>query len=248
MHFSVLGTLNNCDATIMVIEAAKRKWGYFRKRLSFKAEDIMPRLHHNIKQAVIRATMEDGRQNSLIADVTDKLFDKVLESRPDAKPASNPKKKPIFVEPKIKYQKKVMEELFLDPKDHFVDKILELFKEEYTKTTNALLDNAFGQLQGVFDDYIAALRSQTPIDYKIEKSGEVIRAELGEELATIVKDSETFKELAPDLAKSSDDSTACLFQGEDPGRNLANIFKQLNRKRKQDSEDAPARPKRERCE
>lgn len=141
-----------------------------------------------------------------------------------------------------------MEELFLDPKDHFVDKILELFKEEYTKTTNALLDNAFGQLQGVFDDYIAALRSQTPIDYKIEKSGEVIRAELGEELATIVKDSETFKELAPDLAKSSDDSTACLFQGEDPGRNLANIFKQLNRKRKQDSEDAPARPKRERCE
>jgi hypothetical protein len=235
--------LDGTSASVMVVSQAKRKWGNIRKNLPLKMGNLMKELDRTQKQAVLHATMEDGRQNCLVATITDDMFDAVFASEPDLKPGSDPAKKK-FVEPKVKFQKRRMKELLLSPENHIVDNVFKQFYDEYTKATNDLLQRHFQQLQKDLGEYSATLRAQAPIDYRVDSVGMAIREELEQELVTTVRDSETLKELVPQVETRSEGSatTLTMVDMDDCIGDLAAIFSRLSKKRKKDAED-PAKVK-----
>ncbi|KAF2448958.1 hypothetical protein P171DRAFT_452610 [Karstenula rhodostoma CBS 690.94] len=238
VHFSVMSMLDTSSANVMVVEQAKRKWGIVRKKLHLKMEDLMNELYRIQQQAVLRATMEDGRQNCLVAAITDTMFNDVFASEPASKPGCGDKKK--FVEPKVKYQKRLMTNLLLDPDNHIVDHVFKQFHEEYTKATNNLLQLYFQQLRDLLGVYSNTLRAQAPIDYRVENAGKEVRAELEKDLVTIIQESETLKELVPEVETQSevtDNMFSMADMGESDG-NLAAIFSRLSKKRKKDTDNA----------
>lgn len=221
----------------MVVEQAKRRWGHVRQKLNFRTEDLMHKLHRIQRQAVLRATMEDGRKDCLVAVITDKIFDDVFASEPALKPGCGAKQK--FIEPKVKFQKRLMTDLLLDPDSHFVDNVFKLFQEEYNNAISDLLQLYFQQLRDLLWTYSSTLRAQAPIDYRVEDAGKAIRAELREDLVMTIRDSETLKELVPEVETQSEVADMMLSMddmGESNG-NLAAVFNRLSKKRKKGTDD-----------
>lgn len=190
------------------------------------------------QQTVHYATMEDGREISLVSAITDDIFDSVFASEPEVKSGCDAKKKK-FVTPKIKFQKEEMTTRLLDPESHIVNQVFRLFQREYSQTIKALLKLHFTQLRDVLGTYSETLRAQSPIDYRVDRTGRAIRAELEQDLVMLEQDVKMLKELVPKMNTQSDDTDAMMGDDNVSWDNLAAACNRLANKRKNDKDDGP---------
>ncbi|KAJ4294178.1 hypothetical protein N0V90_007868 [Kalmusia sp. IMI 367209] len=245
IHRAVMQTLDNSSANIMVVERAKRKWSTHRRILLAKMEELMDQFERDHERSMLWATMEDNRQKCLVATITDSHYENVFASSPAERPSSKPNKK-RYVMPRVKYQRELLEKLFLDPSNHFVDITLKHFQDEYGSILNLLLEKHFNNIRHVLEQYGAVLQAEAPIPYKVESRGITIRADFQRDLASIEQHLKNLKELVPEALYTEDDNaTSVLDIDESSERSLVTIYNNISRKRKNDAGARKEKIKRE---
>jgi hypothetical protein len=135
LHDKITKTISDCAANLVTVEKAQKKWRPMRLKLQSKLAGLTDEIAKHQRRTLEWATMEFDCENNLISHVTDEIFDKVFHSAPALKPPNPKHKKPMkqYVEPKLKFQKKKLEELFLLPDNHFVDRVFSLFQTQFDK-------------------------------------------------------------------------------------------------------------------
>jgi hypothetical protein len=230
-HHKALRTMNNSAANLPTVERAKRRWEPLRDRVRAKLlglEDIILGCQTRTLQW---ATMEHDRENNLIAHVTDDIYDAVFTTAPALKPP-NPKAKKQYkqyVEPKLKFQKKKLAELFLHSDHHFVDRVINYFQAEFDKAMRQILNEHFAGIEKLFEDYSIAIRQQAPIDYTITPEGEAIRAEVEQRIPELQEKIDELRSMLPVRASQEDasyvqDDNFDIKEDED---NLALIYEKM---------------------
>ncbi|KAK7189641.1 hypothetical protein PSPO01_04031 [Paraphaeosphaeria sporulosa] len=232
---AVLHLLDVSSANVMVVEKAKRKWIQYRISLKAKMEAFMDTFEQSHKKALVRATMEEDRQNCLVATITDAHFDAVFAAEPALKPGCHPAK-PKYVESKGKFQQRMLLECFSDPNSHFVDHVFKLFHDERRRDTNILLDGLFRNICDSLEAYSSSLKDESTISYQVERGGLDIRANLERAFPDIKKEVARLQGLLTEQTKAEEQSAAYLPDLEG-AQTLAQIYARLSRKRKQGAQD-----------
>lgn len=242
MGHAVLSILNSSSANVMVVERAKQHWKQHRKDLRVKMELLMEDFEKLQAKALVKATMDDGQQNCLVATITDEHFDAVYQAQLPQDLASLPAKQR---QTRIKYQKMMLTERFSGSIGHFVNDVLRTFHERLSRDINALLERHFPELRNQLDHYSTCLKGEAPISYKVEQPGLDIRADIERvfpELRNIVAD---LQREFPQQQNNQDDGSLYL-PDIDGASNLLAIYGQLCKKRKQGvQENAKVKVKKE---
>ncbi|KAL1606539.1 hypothetical protein SLS60_003944 [Paraconiothyrium brasiliense] len=245
MGHTVLSMLNMSSANVMVVESAKRKWKPYRIKLQVKMEVLMDCFEKLHKNAVIKATMEDGRQNGLVAMITDEHFDAALDAELPQDSSSHSVKKKSR-ETRIKFQKRTLTERFSGPENYFIDDVFKLFYDDSSKNIDNLLDKHYHQIQDIMEKYSASLKEETPISYKVEQGGIDIRADIARAFPDFEKTIAGLQKQLPNLTRNQDDGPIYLSDMNGT-KSLAEIYAGLSGKRKQGAENiAEAKVKKER--
>ncbi|KAJ4356454.1 uncharacterized protein N0V89_004487 [Didymosphaeria variabile] len=246
MGHTVLSMLNMSSANVMVVERAKKKWKPYRMALKVKMEVLMDEFEKIHKNAVIGGTMEDGRQNCLVATITDQHFDATLDAElPQNSGCHSAKRK--NQETRIKFQKRTLTERFSGPNSYFVDDVFKIFYDSSSKNIDNLLDEHFQRIRDIMEQYSASLKDELPITYKVEQGGIDVRADIARAFPKFEKMVADLQKELPNQTRAQDDGTMYLTD-MDGASTLATIYAQLSRKRKQGAQDnAKAKVKKERC-
>jgi hypothetical protein len=118
-----------------------------------------------------------------VASIIDKHFDTIFLSLPELK--SSKAKKPAYIKPKVQFQKRIITERLLDPKNHLVDQILKRFQDRVLKKTDTLLKTHFQHIRDLLGKYSASLHIETPINYRVNNAGLAQRADIEKYLSTL---------------------------------------------------------------
>lgn len=253
LHVKISRMINDSSANMVTIEKAKKKWEPLRTRLQAKLMVLMDDVSKLEKLMLESATMEFGQERTLISYMTDDLYTEVFEAVPEEKPplpAKPGKKKPAkrYVMPKIKFQKKRMEDLFLNPDAHFIDQVLKRFQLGFNDAMRTLLEEHFVSIDKILENLSASLRAEAPIDYRITKEGEAIRAELAQHIPMFEEKAMELRRKLPQIVKPEDEMALTLvnsdtFDGDDED-NLAIFYDKMAKTKRKDPEPTVRRPKR----
>jgi len=253
LHMKISKMINDSSANMVTIEKAKKKWEPLRTRLQAKLMVLMDDVSKLEKLMFESATMEFGQERTLISYMTDDLYTEVFEAVPEEKPplpAKSGQKKPAkrYVMPKIKFQKKRMEDLFLNPDGHFIDQVLKRFQLEFNDAMRTLLEKHFVSIDKLLENLSASLRAEAPIDYHITKEGEAIRAELAQHIPMFEEKAMELRSKLPQTVKPEDEMALTLvnsdaFDGDDED-NLAIFYDKMAKTKRKDPEPTIRRPKR----
>lgn len=201
------------QANLMVIERTKKNFMKYRLKLSLVMNDLMKEVEATIKRKLSWALMETGFENNLVASIADKHYETIFKATPALKNGSpTTGKGKRYVEPKLKHQKKVMGNLFMDPKHHFVDKVHKQFYDEIVATVDSVLDKHFGKADHMLSDFSTTLRDLAPINYETTLAGDDIRADLDLRLPEFERISELLRNLLPEPLEKEKDEAAILAQ------------------------------------
>jgi hypothetical protein len=88
-HNNVMATIDQSAAGVSATEKAKSKYKPIPQTIKAKLMGIMPAIKSKQEQLLLRATMEDGRQNSFIATITDSMYDDIFKAVPALKGSSS---------------------------------------------------------------------------------------------------------------------------------------------------------------
>jgi hypothetical protein len=254
LHLKITKMINDSNANMVTIEKAKKRWAPLYNRLQAKLMVLMDEVSKLEKLMYEGATMEFGQERNLISYMTDDLYTKVFEAVPEEKPplpARSGKKKPAkrYVMPKIKFQKKVMEDLFLNPESHLIDQVLKRFQSEFDDAMRTLLEKHLDGIDKLLETLSANLRAEAPIDYRITKDGEAIRAELARHIPKLEEKAMELRSKLPQTAKPEDEmapipwTSSDALDGDDED-NLAIFYDKVAKTKRKDKGPTNPRPKR----
>lgn len=241
LHHKTIISMDGSSANMVTIEKAKRKWASFRTKLLAKLMVMVDEVSKVETLMYEDATMEFGRERNLIAYVTDDLYAEVFNAVPEEKPplpAKSGKKKPTkrYVMSKIKFQKKKMEDLFLNPENHFVDQVFTKFQRKLDDNLNQLLDNHFAGIEKLLEELSANLRAEAPIDYRITQEGEAIRADLAQQIPDLEERARALQTMLPKVEEHEQETSRISSEisqdMEDADENLNSIIDRIEGKKR----------------
>ncbi|KAF2126021.1 hypothetical protein P153DRAFT_408019 [Dothidotthia symphoricarpi CBS 119687] len=242
LHDKTNVMMNDSSANLVTVDKAKRKWNPLRHQIQAKLMILMDEVDKLEKKTLEWATMEFGRENNLIAQITDDIYVDVFQSEPELKPppvAGKKKQYKRYVTPKIGFQKKRMEELFLDPKNHLVDRLLKHFQSEFDTIMRSLLEQHFASIEKLLEEFSTSIRSEAPIDYIITRDGESIRADVEAQIPKLLEMAAELRGKLPLRIKKEDNLTKAsaesldIEEGED--EDFAFIFDKMAKRTRTES-------------
>lgn len=248
LHEKVISEIEKSAANLATVETAKRKWNSTYEQMQAKMMRLLDSVAEEQYRLKIRAIMEDERENSLVAMITDELYEAILSCEPGRKPTSTGKPGK-YVMPKFKLQKKLMEELFMSPNDHFVDQLINKFKEQLAIKMNSLITGCFNGIGTQAKGYTDDLRSRAPINYDITSHGQALRSELAKVIPALDQKAAELSALFPKAIKQEGDSFSTTVRiGSDanaPFVGLQFVLDHANKKRSKNTSDFKGRIKKE---
>ncbi|CBX97359.1 hypothetical protein LEMA_P104900.1 [Plenodomus lingam JN3] len=210
LHTKVITMMEKSSANVVTIERSKLKWKPLQTQLRAKLKIMSQDAQKLVQLKHEAATMEYSQERALITCLTDDMFSKIFEAIPDEKnPASSKsekKKRKTYVMSKSKWQKKLMEELFLSPDAHFVDLVFRYFKKQFDNDMNKLLEEHFGRIDNHLYKFRAALAGEAPIDYKLTETGVEMRVELAKQLPALEAKAAELQSLLPEGVEMEEDA------------------------------------------
>ncbi|RMZ67957.1 Dynamin GTPase domain [Pyrenophora seminiperda CCB06] len=245
LHRKTITCINDSSANMVTIEKAKKKWNTVLTRLQTKLAVMMDSVKKAEKLMYERATMEFGQEHNLIADVTGELYATIFEAVPEEKPAVPGKngKMPAkrYVMSKLKFQKKVMEHLFLDPDNHLVDQILTQLQEEFNEDISQLLDTHFTGMEKMLEEMSENLRAEAPIDYRITREGEELRTELAAYIPALEEKACQLRSMLPMIEKQEEGEETLFVSCDDSDdmdttdQSLSHIMERIEKKKRMET-------------
>lgn len=217
----VIHDMAHSKSDVSAIATARNKWLPYRKRMLMQVNKLVKNLISTQNLLYRQGTMADGSLNSLVPSLTGELWDEIYKSIPAEKEGGTGKKKQ-YVEPKHKFQKRVMLSLFCDPKNHFFDQAIRKFQ--------AVADNELGELRKEFiedvDDILKGfkqlLQDLVPVNYYVTPQGEYIRSGLRDLLPLLRGQANDLQELVPsEPIKIDDDDQDDIDDSESNGKGLS---------------------------
>ncbi|KAH6625660.1 hypothetical protein C7974DRAFT_414159 [Boeremia exigua] len=214
-YHKIIRVMNASEANVPTVEKAKLKWAPLRTKMLVKLESLMDEVNLIQSKTFDWAIMDYDRQNSLISEVTDSIYIEVFNTAPALKPINPNAKKQSkqYVTPKLKFQMNRLNELFLQPGDHFVDRVINHFQSRLDKDIRHILDKHFGHIEKLFDEFNDKIRAQGPIRYQLRADGEAIRADVQERIPELQARIDQLVALLP--ARVSSDEKAQDMQVDD---------------------------------
>jgi hypothetical protein len=199
--------IGDCAANLVTVDKAKRKWAPFNRKLQVKLMGLMDEITKTQQRTLEWATMKYDCNNNAISEVTDDIFDEVFDATPALNPP-NPKRKrqAKYVEPRIKFQKKKLENMFLQPENHFVDRVIERMQSQFDKHIQNTLDKHFAGIEKLFEDFSALIRGQTSFNFIATEDGKKMRAEIEQNIPTLEKKVEELQRMFPVAVKMEDET------------------------------------------
>lgn len=216
-HALYMNNMDRSSAGIQTTEKAKKHYQPHIDTVNAKLKCLAKRMTAKQGRLLRRATMEDRTQNSFIPGLTRPMFDEIFKAIPAIK-SSEPGKKTKYVEPKVRFQKRRMMEIFIGEENHFVDKMLEEFALFVDSVMERLLEQTFKAIDDDFKQYSTYLRGRAPVNYEIDQKGYDIRVTLVE----ILPEAEKFvKELRQCFPKDIQDWKPAESENSDGATNDA---------------------------
>ena len=245
-YFKIIRVMNNSAANVPTVEKAKFKWEPLNRKMRAKIEGLMDEVGQCQSRMLEWATMEFEKQTSLVSEVTDNIYIEVYNTVPALKPV-NPKAKKQYrqyVEPKLKFQKKKLGEMFLQSDNHFVEQAINHFQSEFDKKMRHILDKHFSGIEKLLDDFNANIRAQGPITYQLKPDGRAIRADVQERIPELKEKIEHIKALLPARVIKDENNQGIQIDDMDAKEDeddFASIHEKMS-KRKRPEPSAERRP------
>jgi hypothetical protein len=242
LHTKTTNVINNAAANVVTVEKSKRKWAPFRTKLQAKLLGMMSEIAKINQRTLEWATMEFDCENNVIANITNDMFDEVSKSAPALKPA-NPKAKKqtkSYVEPKGKFQRKKLAEMFLEPDIHFVDRVVKVVQSKFDKAVNSTLDENFAGIEKLLEEFSVTIRAQAPLTYTITEHGETIRAAVAEEIPRLQEKVDALRSMIPACIKREDETALIAIDSAGVSideENLAVIYEKMAKRKKAEKND-----------
>ncbi|KAL5117630.1 hypothetical protein ACEQ8H_004523 [Pleosporales sp. CAS-2024a] len=240
LYRETLDMMSRSAANLITVEKAKMKWSPLNLTMHSKLLGMADEMIAEEKRLLHRITLEDERENNIIAAITDKIFDDVLLSVPAEKPSNGKYKR--YVTPIFKFRKERLVKHFINDEAHFVDRVIKEFKDELDGRIQGLIDKHLARLTASLDDFSNLLRDHAPVDYAINSTGQVIRTELEKCIPYVEDQATTLRSMLPadEEGGASTVLTELLDDNEDSPQDLTGILKRMNkRKRFAPKTDAP---------
>lgn len=240
LHNKVIQMMSVSTANLPTVEKSKKKWTPFRHKVQAKLIGLMDPVHNVRAERLEWATMTYDRENNLVAEITDEIYIEVFSTVPAFK-TPNPKAKRQYrqyIEPKLKFQKRILTDMFLHDDRHFVDSVINHFQAEFDKHMRRTLLEHFSGIEKLFEDFSESLRRLLPISYTITAEGESIRADVGERISDLEQHVEQLRALLP--ARVSQEESGLEIDNIDIKEdedNLSLIFETMAKRKKA---EAPA--------
>jgi hypothetical protein len=161
-----------CAANLVTVDKAKRKWAPFNRRLEAKMMRLMEEITKIQQRTLEWATMKYDCNRNAMSEVTDDIFDEVFDATPALSPPNPKRKKQAkYVEPKIRFQKKKLEELFLHPDNHFVDRVVKHMQSQFDRHVKYTLHKHFAGIEKLFEEFSTAIRGQSNFSFSLTEDG-----------------------------------------------------------------------------
>jgi hypothetical protein len=242
LHLKTDTMIGECAANLVTVERARKKWGLLRNNLKAKLVSLMDDIEKTRQKTLEWATMEFDCSTNLISEITNDIFEEVFNAEPALKPANPNRKKQTkqYVEPKFKYKKKKLEQLFLQPDNHFVDCVIDELQQQFDTTINAKLDSHFAGIEQLLEGYSTTIRSQAPIDYTITPAGIKMRADLKLRIPDLEEMIAACQKMIPATVKQEDDMAHVAMDGDDlenSEEDLAAIYAKMAKRKDTDFAD-----------
>jgi hypothetical protein len=235
LHQKVLRMMCSCAANLPTVEKAKKKWTPFHLKVQAKLIGLMEAVARVQAERLEWATMAYDRENNLVAEITDDIYTEVFHTLPALK-ALNPKAKrqyKQYVEPKLKFQKRKLSEMFLHGDRHFIDIVINHFQGEFDKKMRSTLGEHFTGIEKMSEDFSKSLSDLKPINYIFTADGEAIRADVGERIPELQQKVKQLQALLPARASQVDSSIEIDdIDVKEDDDNLALIFKTMAKRKK----------------
>lgn len=235
LHQKINKMMHTSTANLPTIEKSKRKWAPFRHKVQAKLINLMETIDHEQARHLERATLAFDRENNLIAYITDDIYTHVFNSSPAIKPP-NPKAKKQYkqyVEPKLKFQKRVLADLLVKGDNHIVDMVINQFQGDFDKAMRQTLMEHFGGIEKLFEDFSKSLRALLPLNYQLKDEGKTIRAEVAEQIPELERKLEQIRVLLPVRAPVEENGIDIDNMGiKEEGDSLASIIETMAKRKK----------------
>ncbi|KAH9866645.1 hypothetical protein J1614_008337 [Plenodomus biglobosus] len=222
LYVLTLSLINNSAANLITVEKAKKKWEPYKHGIQSKVLAMMDELIAEELRLRHRVTLEDARENNVIAAITDGIYDDVFASTPDLKPSQQGKPK-RYVTPVLRYRKERLEKHFLSPDDHFIDKIINTFQDQLDEKMRSLVDKHFAKMNAMFDQYSKLMRDHAPVDYAINPIGEKQRQDLEMEIDHIEAVAKSLRDMLPAVCKKEAEGNAVEIYFDDHGDQIQDL-------------------------
>lgn len=207
-YFATVTQMNNTAANLVTVEKAKKKWSFSRYRLQTKVEAMVHEMMVEEKRLLNRVTLEVERENNLIAEITDSIYDEVFASFPELK--SKPGQAKRYVMSPVHFRRNLLKELLISPgpQAHFVDKVCALYQEKSGEMMQHLVDKHFKIITGILHDIMKIIHDHGPVDFTIDNLGETMREVLNGHIPFIEAKAQTLRDLLPASLKKGHDETS----------------------------------------
>jgi hypothetical protein len=236
--------IGECAANLVTVEKARKRWAAYSKRLEVKLWGLMQDIKKTKEKTMEWATMEFDCHNNLISEVTDDIYDEVSNAEPALKPPNPNRKRQTkqYVEPRLKYKKKKLEQLFLQPENHFVDCVIEHMQSSFNKAVQIVLEEHFAGFEVLLEDFSKTIRSQAPLDYKISPHGKAMRAGIEKEIPGLQERVEELQKMLPAAVKGERGMALMPMDNSDLGNgeeNFAVTYARMAKRKDLEFEDGP---------
>ncbi|KAI4647068.1 uncharacterized protein J4E78_009040 [Alternaria triticimaculans] len=240
-----MALMKDSAANLITVEKAKLKFLPMQHRMKSKILAMMDEMIAEEKRLLHRATLEDERENNMIATITDEIYDYVFAATPEIKSIVKGKKR--YHMPVLKFKKSQLEARFLKAENHFVDRAIATFRTQLDDKMGALIDKHFEKLNAMFDEYSTNLRDHAPVDYKIMPLGEQVREQLEKHLPYIESQAEALLGHLPKGSEDGDEAAANAEFLDDAGdgiRDLGYFIEQVSKSKRKAPDNSKAMVKR----
>jgi hypothetical protein len=222
-----IALMNGSAANLITVEKAKLKFAPMRQRMKSKVLAMLDEMIAEEKRLLLRATLEDERENNMISSITDEIYDDVFAATPEIKSIVKGKKR--YVMGVMKFKKQRLEAHFLTAENHFVDKAISVFQKQLDEKMAGLIDKHFERLNAMFDEFSKLLREHAPVDYSINPLGEQVREQLEKHIMYIESRGETLRDLLPKSPGDENESTANAEYLDDSGDQVPDLDYFINK-------------------
>jgi hypothetical protein len=210
IHDRAMANLGKSAANLLIVDKARNRWRPYRNKLLVKVQTLIEQIARCERKTQLWATMEAQPENSLVASVTDTIYDTIFESKVPLRESTSKKgsnSKPKAIMSLVQYRKSEMQRLMLEEDNHIVDTLIEKFKSTFDSHIETFVSRFFTEVEEILENYSNWLREQAPINYPITPVGSAIRESLQELIPSLEEKMQELKELMPELPSTDTDDS-----------------------------------------